>query len=413
MNYKQHTTCRVCGYDKLTPYLDLGMMPLSNNLCQTASEEVERFPLVVCLCEHCGLSQLSVVIPPEKLFAHYVYRSGISEGYKRHCRDMAKDIFEKNGYPKFHIDIAGNDGTLLYEFDNEILESSNEWVEFRRLNIDPAENLVKINEEKGIRQYTTFWGMKAVEHLKATQWPLADLITATNVIAHVDDIREFMEAIREMLAPDGRAVIECPYIVPFIKKKQFNQIYFEHASYMSITPFVKLCNDLGLIVLNCEEFPIHGGSIRLTVGKRGEPKKRVNDYMHNEHVHGYTGLCLYEEWAREVKGVIQRFRQLIYKLYTEGSVVAGFAASAKGNTLLNAAGIEYPYLSYIIDETPEKIGKISPGTGIPIWNLKDGLQFGPDYIVILAENFWDEIVNKCRINGFKGKFINPLTCEIV
>jgi ubiquinone/menaquinone biosynthesis C-methylase UbiE len=396
--YKNHSTCRVCGNENLKEYIDLGMLPLSNNLLDSPDDIAERYPLKVLLCEDCGLSQLSIVIDPSTLFSHYVYRSSINEGYRNHCRDMAKQLKAAYGLDadSFHIDIAGNDGALLHEF--------NQVVGCRVLNIDPAANMVPICEAKGIRQYTAFWGVKAAKHLMNTDWPRADLITATNVFAHVDNVKEFIEAAAMVLKPTGVLILEFPYLIDFVDKGEFDTIYFEHLSYFSIHPITKLCVDTGLKVMRVEKQDIHGGSVRVHIGY-GEADDSVRQFVLKEFK--YRDITLYYDFAIKAKQVIDEFGYGIAALVSGGHKVAAFAASAKGNTLLNCAGISKE-ISYIVDETPEKIGKYSPGTGIEIVSI-DRLQSDPpDFLIILSWNFAEAIKAKCIEAGYKGEFIVPV-----
>jgi SAM-dependent methyltransferase len=395
---KNHTTCRVCGCENLIPYLDLGMMPLSNNLANSILDPIhlEKYPLKVVFCPDCGLSQLSVVIEPGKLFGHYVYRSSISQGYKDHCREMAVDLKEKFnlGKDSFHIDIAGNDGALLSEF-NKVIDG-------RILNIDPAENLAGICQAAGIPTLTFFWGMDVARRV-VNYHGQADLITATNVFAHVDDVREFIEAATYVLKPDGHLVLEFPYLIDFIEGKEFDTIYFEHLSYFSIYPITMLCKSQGLEVLSVAKQDIHGGSVRVIIG-RGEPDETVKEFVEIERSK-YGTIEPYNEFAKAVKETIQTFSDKISRLK---GTVAGFAASAKGNTLLNSAGITCGRIKYIVDQTPEKIGKYSPGTFIPIVSMDDMKRTPPDYLVVLSWNFADEIIDKCKQAGYKGDFIIPI-----
>ena len=396
--YKNHTTCRVCGNENLKEYIDLGMLPLSNNLLDSPDAVAERYPLKVLLCEDCGLSQLSIVIDPSTLFSHYVYRSSINEGYRNHCREMAKQLKAAYGLDadSFHIDIAGNDGALLNEF--------NQVVGCRVLNIDPAANMVPICEEKGIRQYAAFWGKEAAQHLINTLWPKADLITATNVFAHVDNVKEFIEAAAMVLKPTGVLILEFPYLIDFIDKGEFDTIYFEHLSYFSIGPIVKLCNGTGLKVMRVEKQDIHGGSVRVHIGY-GEADDSVRQFVLKEY--RYRDITLYQDFAIRAKQVIDEFGYGIKALVSGRHKVAAFAASAKGNTLLNCAGLSTE-LQYIVDETPEKIGKYSPGTGIEIVSI-DRLQSDPpDFLIILSWNFAEAIKAKCIEAGYRGDFIVPI-----
>lgn len=401
MNYKEHTNCRVCGSDRLTAYLDLGMMPLSNNLASSTLDNIhdERYPLKVLLCGQCGLSQLSIVIPPEELFSHYVYRSSIAQGYVNHCRQMAKDLkvkFKLN-QSSFHVDIAGNDCALLKEFRDEI--------GLRILNVDPAENLAPICEAIEIPTLTFFWGMDVARRIVNTDG-YADIITATNVFAHCDNVKEFLSACKHVLKPEGVLILEFPYLIDFIENSEFDTVYFEHLSYFSIYPLTLLCEDLGLKVMNVEKHDIHGGTVRITIGT-GHQDGSVFKFVIDER-RKYSDISRYNEFAEDVQLTISSFRRNIHSLKSEGMKIAGFAASAKGNTLLNSAGITVGTMSYIVDETPEKIGKYSPGTRIPIVSMIDMMRNPPDYLVILSWNFSKEIKLKCRLAGYRGKFIIPI-----
>ena len=405
--YKQHTNCRVCGNPELQPYLDLGEKPLSNNLISTADEKPDLYPLKVLLCPSCGLSQLSVVVDPSILFGHYVYRSSISQGYKDHCRAMAKNLEKKYSLnaDSFHIDIAGNDGALLNEFKSVLNY-------YKCLNVDPAVNLAPICEAQDIRVFTAFWGVEAAKHLALTYWPKANLITATNVFAHVDNVYAFLEASRMALAKKGVIILEFPYLKDFIDKKEFDTVYFEHLSYFSINPLWYLCKKIGLELIDVEHFDIHGGSVRCHIAHSGvyPIHESVDRFMVAEDKAGFDKIETYREWARDVYKTIHGFRYCINALRGK---IYGFAASAKGNTLLNCAGITPELMPYIIDETPEKIGKYSPGTGIPIEGMERLITDQPDYLVILSWNFTEEIVQKTRKAGYKGKYLLPLTCEII
>lgn len=400
MIYKQHTNCRVCNSKNLTPYLDLGLLPLSNNLAESTIDPIhgQKYPLKVLLCDHCGLSQLSIVIPPEEMFSHYVYRSSISQRYVNHCRQMAIDLQKKHGLTKdsFHIDIAGNDGALLQQFK--------EVIGCRVLNIDPALNLAAICEAAGIPTLTFFWGMEVANRIiNSTGYGKVDLITATNVFAHVDNVKEFIEAAKYVLKPTGVLVLEFPYLIDFIENKEFDTIYFEHLSYFSIYPLTILCSEAGLRVMNVEKQDIHGGSVRVTIGYE-LPDSTLNDFV-KEEIRHYSDIEPFNKFAADVEITINNFRKGIRGL---SGKIAGFAASAKGNTLLNSCGITVGRIKYIVDETPEKIGKYSPGTFIPIVSMMDFMRSPPDYLVILSWNFKEEIIKKCVEAGYKGKFVIPI-----
>lgn len=402
---KAHVECRICGSENLTKYLDLGLMPLANNLEFTAqrAREKERFPLQVMFCNECGLSQLSVVIDPEKMFSYYTYRSSVNGGYVSHCREMAKQL--KNKYnlneESFCVDIAGNDGALLKEFKTEI--------GCKVLNVDPATNLTAIAESFGIESICDFWGEKIATEIMLSHG-MADVITATNVFAHVNDVRAFIHSVKILLKENGVLVIEVPYLIDFIENCEFDTVYFEHLSYISVLPMITLCSDFGMKIISVEKQNIHGGTIRISICHKDSKhpiEKSVSDFIEKELEGGYNKPDKYFEWSKCVKQIVGEFSENILKLKKQGYKIGAFAASAKGNTLLNSCNMNTDIIRWIADETPEKIGKYSPGTGIPIVNKQMLIKDEPDYVVILSWNFSQEIIEKLG-PIYKGKFIIPI-----
>lgn len=408
--YKQHTNCRACSSTDLIKYLDLGLVPLANNLENTPEEALnaERYPLQVMFCEDCGLSQLSIVVDPEKLFSHYVYRSSVNGGYVKHCREMAKTLKERFGLNKnsLVVDVAGNDGTLLKEFREEI--------GCEVVNVDPAQNLCAIAaRDNNIYSIVDFWSPKIASLIKVSHFKEVDLITATNVFAHVDNIEEFLQAAKIALKPDGILIIECPYVIDHIEKMEWTQVYFEHLSYMSVGPILSICEDIGLRLIDVEKQAIHGGTIRLTVihdeNHTVKSVKNRDNYLDYEFKNGYWGIKIYKDWAKKVWSDIEDLDEQLYRLrYKKLARIAAFSASAKGNTLLNCLKLTDKDIDYIVDETPEKQGKFSPGTGIEIVDMERLRKDPPDYLLLLSWNFKDEIMNKCRSIGYKGRFIIPI-----
>lgn len=398
---KPHTKCRVCRSEKLTKYLDLGLMPLANNLeiSSVRAREKERFPLQVMFCEDCGLSQLSVVVDPVKMFSYYTYRSSVNAGYVKHCVEMAQDLKEKFALTtdSMVVDIAGNDGALLKEFQKEI--------GCQVLNIEPASNLAAIAEAQGIRTIADFWPLKGALTLCAA------VITATNVFAHVDDVRAFLTAIPEHLNQEGVLILEFPYLIDFINNMEFDTVYFEHLSYMSILPLHKLCGMVGLKIIDVEHQAIHGGSVRVTIANESSLHKVENSvfwFLQEENEKGFQNIGVYKKWAIDVRKAVQDFGSKVLALKKQGFKIAAFAASAKGVTLLNCCGIGTDIIDYICDETPEKISKFSPGTGIPIVHPQKLKSNPPDYLIILSWNFSDAIIEKAENQGYSGRFIIPI-----
>ena len=399
---KQHTNCRVCNSDKLIKYLDLGLMPMANSLFDSEKEakEAKRYPLELMFCDDCGLSQLSIVVDPSELYEYYTYRSSVNGGYVKHSRQMAKDLAVKFNLNKesFHIDVAGNDGALLKEFKDEI--------GLRVLNIDPAKNLCKIAREIGVESFADFFNYENSDIvLKA--FGKADLITATNVFAHVDNVTDFLSASKNLLNKDGVLVLEFPYLVDFIENNEFDTIYFEHLSYFSLIPIMRLCSNSDMKIIDAEKKSIHGGTIRVTIAheeSKYEVSRNVSTFVNAELKNKYNKIDTYLGWADKVDSMIEN---LNLNLQAIGGDCIAFGASAKGNTLLNSSKIDNKLIKFIADETPEKIGKYSAGTGIKIVPKDAIKETDAEYCLILAWNFAPELMEKLN-PIYKGKYLIPI-----
>jgi len=400
------TTCRVCGGDKLEKYLDLGMMPLANNLAPTAGEAkaMQRFPMQVQYCTECSLSQLTVVVDPREMFSHYTYRSSVNKGYVEHCRAMAESVHDILGLKAgdLVVDIAGNDGALLGEFRDTLGVDV--------LNVDPAENISAIAEARGIPTINAFWNIEIAQRILDEHKP-PKLITATNVFAHVDDVRGFIAAAKHCLDESGAVMLEFPYGVDFIKHREFDTVYFEHLSYVLIEPLIRLAKSSGMEVFDVQKQDIHGGTVRVFLGNAGHHavNASVAGFVDSEKAGGYHEVQKYRDWSREVDKLIAELSREMRALKEKGATIAAFAASAKGNTLLNACRLDANTIEYIVDDTPEKIGRFSPGNGIPIVDRSMLAAKPPDYLVILAWNFCREIMdNTSAFSNQGGKYIIPI-----
>jgi dTDP-4-dehydrorhamnose reductase len=409
---RSHTECRVCGNSDLRKYLDLGMMPLANNLERDApaARSIDRYPLQVAFCSECALSQTTVIIDPSKLFGHYTYRSSISRGYVLHCRDMARNVGAKLalGSSDLVVDIAGNDGALLSEFKDEL--------GVQVVNVDPAENICAIAEERGVPSIVDFWSESVAGRI-VDEYGRPKLMTATNVFAHVDDVRTFLVAASHCMKDDGALILEFPYVVDFIEHREFDTVYFEHLSYVGLKPVMQLAAATGMQVFDVEKHDIHGGSLRVFVGNEGrhEVGAAVDEFFDAEKKGGYHDFARYASWSDDIDDLIGELSHQLGYLKEQGATVAAFGAAAKGNTLLNACRLGASVIDYIVDDTPEKIGMFSPGTGIPIVDRSRLAEELPDYILILAWNFASEIIESLadyRRSG--GRFIIPIPgCQIV
>ena len=403
------TNCRICGSADLVKYLDLGMQPLANNLVASAQDaiDMERFPMQVLFCKECSLSQLSVVIDPGALFIHHTYRSSMNKDYVRHCREMAHSVKEplQIGSGDLVVDVAGNDGALLAEFRDELGVNV--------VNVDPAENTAAIAESGGITTLTRFWSQEVAQEI-LDKHGHPKLITATNVFEQVDDIRGFLVAARHCLHEKGALLLEFPYAMDFIENREFDTICFEHLSYVLIGPVAQLAAKEGMQVFEVQKQGLHGSTVRVFLGIEGahEVRPSVADFLGREENGGYRDIAIYRKWTGEIDALIDDLAAQFGKLKNAGAQIAAFAASARGNTLLNACMLDAATIDYIVDDAPEKTGKFSPGTGIPIVGRSVLADDPPHYLVILAWNIAREIIG--NTSAFGGKFIIPIPAfEIV
>jgi len=411
---KKVERCRICGKDELECYVNLGKLPLANNLGDTQKEAIEkdRYSLEVLFCKNCGLNQLSEVVDPRILFSHYVYKSGVSQGYINHCKDMAKELKVKGplvvgSSADLIIDLAQNDCSLLDEFRAEIPG-------IRVLGIDPAKNLCEICRQKGIPVIDEFVSINTAIQAVSI-YGKAQIITATNVIAHIHNIREFVLSAKFMLAHNGLFVVECPYLVDHIEGLEYPTIYHEHLSYIGITPLKKLCDETGLKIVSVEHFDIHCGTVRVSIShdySNREVENSVQEYLDKEEREGYNSIEKYMDWNDKVVKNYTKLYTEIMQLKSEGKRIAAFGGSAKGNTLLNVADLDHNIIDYIVDDTPEKQNKFSPGTGIPIVSREELINNPPDYLLILAWNFYSEIKSKLK-DVYKGKYIVPIPTLLI
>ena len=398
------TKCRICGSSDLHKYLDLGMMPLVNQLENTKEKALsaDRFPLEVLFCSNCELSQLSYVVNPAFMFSDYPYRSGISKTFISHCDELA-DYYCKRFQltdKDYILDIASNDGTLLKSFKAKGMKV---------LGIESALNLAKIANDNGIPTIDGFWNKYFVDGILSEHGKMK-LIFGTNILAHVNDVREFLINAKNCLADDGKIVLEFPYLMNLIRCNTFDTIYHEHLSYFTVNPLIKLAEICDLIISDIIEDPIHGGSIRIEFALKKDSKfqgNRIKPFQLVEKTDGYNDPIFYEKWGEKIAKTITYIKGELWDFKSRGNTIAAFGAAAKGNILLNSIQADSNLIDYIVDDTPEKIGKFTPRTGIPIVNREELKKNPPDYLLILPWNFKDEIIANTS-DIYKGKYIVAL-----
>jgi SAM-dependent methyltransferase len=397
--------CRSCGHAPLAPVLSLGTTPLANQLLteERLGAPEHRYPLDIGYCEGCALVQITQTIPPEELFTDYVYFSSFSDAMLAHAKELAGRIAGERrlGPNDLVIEIASNDGYLLQYYKE---------LGIAVLGIEPARNIAKVARERGIPTLTEFFGKDLATRLK-TEGKRAAAVHANNVMAHVPDINMFAAGLHAILADDGIALIEVPYVREMVDRCEFDTIYHEHVFYFSLTALTKLFARHHLTVVDVELIPLHGGSLLLRVAKeeRALSGPRVTAMLDEETRLGMTSIAYYQGFSRQVQGVRDELRRVLHDLKSKGKRLAAYGAAAKGSTLLNYAGIGTETLDFVVDRSPHKQGKFMPGVHLPIRPPSVLMEEQPDYVLLLTWNFKDEIL--AQQEGFRragGKFILPL-----
>ena len=391
--YREVKECRVCKSTRLRSYLNLGCVPLCNNLLEYPNLESDKYPIEVLFCEDCALSQLSIVVDPTILYTDYAYHSSVSQTFKDHCYDMAIKLsqFDTPAYPLV-LDIASNDGCLLTEFRRAGFQ--------RTLGVDPAHNFsTSIKSEADIeRAHTfinTFWSEEVAREYRDVATQGASFITATNVLAHVDDLGDFLRGVHWFLDDKGVFVAEVPYAGNLLAQNQFDTIYHEHLSYFLLAPLVELFELNDLPIFRVEQYPIHGGSIRIYASKDAyQEEPSVQFLLDCEELAGLYDFLTYQKFSERVERIKDKFKVMMELLYHSDKKVVGYGASAKGISLLNYCEVPNIHLKSIVDDTPAKQGKITPGSLIPIVDFSHFAKEKPEFILLLAWNFAEELMSK-------------------
>lgn len=387
----QLAECRICKSSKLYSFLDLGYMPIPNGFIDKKDlNKLElTYPLRVCVCEDCSLMQLEHVIPAEIMFKNYLYVPSTAKTMMKHFDQMAEETMKVANARKENlvIDIGSNDGALLSFFKKRNVQI---------LGIDPAENIVRDANKRGIRTKAAFFSETTAEEIEK-EFGKAKIITATNVIAHIDDIHSVVKGIKMLLHPQGIFVMEAPYVIDLIDNNEFDTIYHEHLSYFSIRPLMKLFEMHGMHIIDVRKQHIHGGTVRVYAALKSSNYKihpRVSKFVTEENLKKLHLRSTYDEFARRVKVIKRDLVSFLKRIKKEGRTVIGYGASAKGNVLTNYCGISTDLLDYVVDSTPYKHGKYTPGTHIPIYPESKLEKETPDYALLMSWNFADEIIEK-------------------
>ena len=397
--------CRSCGEGGLRVVLSLGEMPLPDALLRAdqLSEPEPRFPLDVAFCPSCSLVQILEEVPPEQLFVeNYLYFSSFSDGLLRHSRDYAFRMIDELelGRDALVVEIASNDGYLLRNFVERGIPV---------LGIDPAPDQAEAAERAGVPTLREFFGAELARRLVA-DGPRADLIVANNVMAHTPTLNSFADGLSILLADDGRATIENTYVKDLVDHCEFDTIYHEHFCYFSCSAVEALMRRHGLVLTDVEHFPaLQGGTLRWHVARRGPATERVSDFLRAEREAGLTELGYYEQFGRRVEGIRSSLLELLRGLRADGGSVAAYGAAAKGSTLVNYVGIGPDLVDFVADRNVHKHGLYMPGTHLPIRDPSALLEEQPDYVLLLAWNYRDEVMaQQAEYLARGGRFIVPV-----
>jgi SAM-dependent methyltransferase len=395
--------CRSCGSSDLAPVLDLGTQPLANAYREPAdvSEEV-RFPLALFRCRGCSLVQLTGTIPPKKMFDTYHYFSSYSSTMVDSMRVLAKRLTaqRKLAADDLVVEIASNDGYLLKHYVE---------LGVPVLGVEPAQNVAAVAMQSGVPTLTEYFTQMLGSEL-ADSGRAASVIHANNVMAHVPEINDFVAGISAALRPDGVAIVETPYLVRFVDDREFDTTYHEHVFYYSLTAVSSLVERHGLTIADVEQIPLHGGSLRLFIQHAGYPSsERVKMLLKSESERGVTTDEYYADFAKRVDELKTEVTDLIRRLRAEGATVAAYGAAAKGTVLLNHFGLDHHMIDFVVDRSVHKQGLVMPGVHIPILAAEELEQRRPDYTLLLAWNFADEILEQQeRYRAAGGTFIVPV-----
>lgn len=396
--------CRFCGHELTTTFVDLGLAPLSNEYIQEKGRQKGQqfYPLVVKVCDDCKLVQALEYEKPENIFTDYKYFSSFSKSWLVHCKEYVDMIVEKLNLSASSdvVEIACNDGYLLQFFKSYGIPT---------YGIEPAENVAKEAQKKGIDVLVEFFSDKIVPELLNKKGK-ADLIIGNNVLAHVPDINGFVEGMHLLLKKSGTITMEFPHLLKLIQLNQFDTIYHEHFSYLSLLTVNRIFQSHGLKIYNVEELNTHGGSLRIYATQSDNDSininPSVNSILQEEIKFGLEKVELYTAFHDRVKKIKRDSIRELSDIIDKGGKIAAFGAAAKGNTFLNYCGIGRDFIDFVVDSNVHKQGLYLPGTCIPIVDISALSKAKPDYVLILPWNLKEEISNILRFTRDWGcKFI--------
>ncbi len=399
--------CRHCHTELRFEFVDLGTSPPSNAYLSAGDlKKPEKwFPLRVLVCDHCWMVQTEDFTQANELFdSQYAYFSAVSTSWLKHCKRFVAEATERFGLTRDShvVEVAANDGYLL-QFVKEL--------GIPCTGIEPTESTANVARNRGIEIVQDFFGTTLASKL-ASEGKQADLTIANNVLAHVPDINDFVRGFSVLLKSTGIATFEFPHLLRLIEQNQFDTIYHEHFSYLSLTAIKSVFEKASLEIFDVEELPTHGGSLRLFVQKALAGRtisKRVSQLLQVEEKAGLRSLEFYRGFQPRVERVKHDLLKFLVAAKDEGKKVVGYGAAAKGNTLLNYSGVRSDLLSFVVDKSPSKQGKFLPGSRIPILSEESIGKAKPDYVLILPWNLEAEIVSQLSyVKEWQAKFVRAI-----
>jgi hypothetical protein len=386
--------CRFCKKPLTTKFVDLVNCPPSNAFLsfEQLNEAEYYYPLAIYVCDSCYLVQVDEYKKATDIFnSDYVYFSSYSKSWVEHARQYVEDMVDRFGYNEksFVIEIASNDGYLLQHFKNKGVPV---------LGIEPTKNTANVAILKGIPSITEYFTTEFAHKLSHRK-KKANLLIGNNVLAHVPDIDDFVEGLKVALRRDGVITMEFPHLLRLVAECQFDTIYHEHFSYLSFTTVKKIFEAHGLELFDVEETPTHGGSLRIFAKHKKDHNKKISPHvgemLSKERAAGITSIEYYQNFQQRVNAIKYDLLTFLLEQKKYSKKVIGYGAAAKGNTLLNYAGIKGDDLiQFVVDAAPSKQNKYLPGSHIPVYNEEKIRSYRPDYIIILPWNLKEEITQQ-------------------
>ena len=407
-DYTPISACRSCGSERLAPVIDLGPMPLSDALVSPGSDRSRepKYPLHVVFCEDCSLLQILETVDPRVLFGtDYPYYSSFSDRLVEHARQNVEQIIELTGVDESSlvVEIASNDGYLLQWFAEAGVPV---------LGVDPAPGPASAASARGIPTLNQFYDLDLAKRMRA-EGRAADVIIGNNVLAHVAELNDFVAAMAALLAEDGTIVMEFPYVRDLIEQRQFDTIYHEHHCYFSVRSVQGLFRRHGLQLIRVEHHDIHGGSLRVHFSRHGDRETEVDRLLELEAEAGMDQFDYYRDFGRAVELIRSDLVELLDSLLEDGARLAAYGAAAKGAILVTYCGIA-DRIEYVVDRNDHKQGLEMPGASIPIVGPPHLVEDPPDYLLMLAWNFKDEIMRQqAAFSESGGRFVIPIPVPTV